>query len=68
MASVVESQITYYEHFAVLTSEENKTLVETGPDTPMGTLMRSHWTPVCLIEEVAEPNCKPLLVEALGER
>ncbi|MEP3919359.1 Rieske 2Fe-2S domain-containing protein [Ascidiaceihabitans sp.] len=34
----------------------------------MGTLMRSHWTPVCLIEEVAEPDCKPLLVEALGER
>jgi phthalate 4,5-dioxygenase oxygenase subunit len=52
----------------LLTSEENKTLVETGSGTPMGTLMRSHWTPVCLIEEVAEPNCKPLLVEALGER
>jgi len=34
----------------------------------MGTLMRNHWTPVCLIEEVAEPDCKPLLVEALGER
>ncbi|MEP4247659.1 Rieske 2Fe-2S domain-containing protein [Tateyamaria sp.] len=30
--------------------------------------MRSHWTPVCLIEEVAEHDCKPLLVEALGER
>ncbi|MEP2889995.1 Rieske 2Fe-2S domain-containing protein [Tateyamaria sp.] len=34
----------------------------------MGTLMRSHWTPVCLVEEVAESDCKPLLVEALGER
>ncbi|MEP6017782.1 MAG: Rieske 2Fe-2S domain-containing protein [Paracoccaceae bacterium] len=52
----------------MLTTEENKTLVEAGPGTPMGTLMRSHWTPVCLIEEVAEPDCKPLLVEALGER
>ncbi|MEO9684595.1 MAG: Rieske 2Fe-2S domain-containing protein [Tateyamaria sp.] len=52
----------------MLTTEENKTLVEAGPGTSMGTLMRSHWTPVCLVEEVAEPDCKPLLVEALGER
>ncbi len=52
----------------MLTKEENKTLVETGLGTPMGTLMRHHWTPVCLIEEVAEPDCKPLLIEALGER
>lgn len=52
----------------MLTKEENKILVETGAGTPMGRLMRQHWTPVCLIEEVAEPDCDPLLVEALGER
>ncbi len=34
----------------------------------MAQLMRQHWTPVCLIEEVAEPDGTPLLVEVLGER
>jgi phthalate 4,5-dioxygenase oxygenase subunit len=29
--------------------------------------MRQHWTPVALIEEVAEPDGKPLRVEVLGE-
>lgn len=52
----------------MLTPEENAILTEVGPDKPMGQLMRQHWTPVCLIEEVAEPDGTPLLVEALGER
>ncbi|WP_290899884.1 Rieske 2Fe-2S domain-containing protein [Hoeflea sp.] len=33
----------------------------------MARLMRQHWTPVALIEEVAEPDGKPLRVEALGD-
>lgn len=52
----------------MLTQEENRILTEVGADRPMGKLMRQHWTPVCLIEEVSEPDCKPILVEALGIR
>jgi phthalate 4,5-dioxygenase oxygenase subunit len=52
----------------MLTQEENDILTQVSADTPMGKLMREYWTPVCLIEEVAEPDGTPLLVEALGER
>lgn len=52
----------------MLTVEENELLTQVSADKPMGQLMRQHWTPVCLIEEVAEPDGKPILVEALGER
>lgn len=34
----------------------------------MGKLMRCHWTPVCLCEELAEPDGQPVLIEVLGER
>ncbi|MBU1315797.1 MAG: Rieske 2Fe-2S domain-containing protein [Alphaproteobacteria bacterium] len=52
----------------MLTPEENDVLTQVTADKPMGKLMRQHWTPVCLIEEVAERDGTPLLVEALGER
>lgn len=52
----------------MLSAEENAVLVRVGSDQPMGKLMRQHWTPVCLIEEVSEPDGKPKLVEALGIR
>ena len=52
----------------MLTSEENDLLTRVCGDAPMGRLMRQHWTPVCLVEEVAENDGTPLLVEALGER
>lgn len=52
----------------MLTREENEVLTRVSAETPMGRFMRQHWTPVCLSEEVAEPDGKPLLVEALGER
>lgn len=52
----------------MLTHEENDVLTRVSRDTPMGKLMRQHWTPVCLIEEVAERDGTPLLVEVLGER
>ncbi|MEC9367896.1 MAG: Rieske 2Fe-2S domain-containing protein [Pseudomonadota bacterium] len=51
----------------MLTEEENELLTRVTGDAPMGRLMRQHWTPVCLIEEVAEPDCKPLRVEVLGK-
>jgi phthalate 4,5-dioxygenase oxygenase subunit len=50
----------------MLTPEENDVLTLVTGDAPMGRLMRRHWTPVCLLEEVAEPGGKPLRVEALG--
>jgi phthalate 4,5-dioxygenase oxygenase subunit len=52
----------------MLTHEENSLLCHVTGDAPMGKLMRQHWVPVCLIEEVAEADGTPLLVEALGER
>lgn len=52
----------------MLTPEENDLLVRVANGAPMGQLMKQHWTPVCLIEEVAEPDGPPVLVEVLGER
>ncbi len=52
----------------MLTPEENHILTRVSADTAMGKLMRQHWTPVCLMEEVAESDGKPLLVEVLGDR
>lgn len=52
----------------MLTQEENELLTRVEGDAPMGKLMRQHWTPVCLIEEVEEKDGTPLLVEVLGSR
>jgi phthalate 4,5-dioxygenase oxygenase subunit len=52
----------------MLTQEENGILTQVSQQTPMGQLMRQHWTPVCLSAEVAEPDGAPVLVEALGIR
>lgn len=52
----------------MLTTEENELLTRVTGDAPMATLMRQHWVPVCLIEEVAERDGAPLLVEAMGRR
>jgi phthalate 4,5-dioxygenase oxygenase subunit len=52
----------------MLTAQENDLLCRVSNDAPMGTLMRQHWTPVCLIEELSEPDGPPLLVEAIGRR
>ena len=51
----------------MLTPEENELLTRVTGDAPMAQLMRQHWTPVCLIEEVAESDGKPLRVEVLGD-
>ena len=52
----------------MLTYEENDLLTLVDKNAPMGQLMKQHWTPVCLIEEVLENDGTPLLVEAIGER
>jgi phthalate 4,5-dioxygenase len=45
-----------------------ETLVHTGPDTPMGRLMRRYWVPALLSEELAESDSPPVRVKLLGER
>jgi len=51
----------------VLTHEENELLCRVEGDAPMGQLMRRHWTPVCLIEEVSDPDGTPVKARVLGE-
>ncbi|MDR1968476.1 MAG: Rieske 2Fe-2S domain-containing protein [Burkholderiaceae bacterium] len=51
----------------MLTKEENDLLCLVEGDAPMGQLMRRHWTPVCLIEEVGEPDGTPVKARVFGE-
>lgn len=50
-----------------MTPEQNDLLCRVEGDAPMGGLMRQHWIPACMTEEVAEPDCTPLRVRLLGE-
>ncbi len=50
----------------MLSGEENDLLCRVEGDAPMGQLMRRHWVPALLSEEVAEPDGKPVRVRALG--
>ena len=51
----------------MLTHEENELLCLVKGQAPMGQLMRRHWTPVCLIEEVSEPDGAPVKAQVFGE-
>jgi phthalate 4,5-dioxygenase oxygenase subunit len=51
----------------LLTHAENDLLCRVEGDAPMGQLMRRHWIPACLIEEVAERDGTPVRVRLLGE-
>jgi phthalate 4,5-dioxygenase oxygenase subunit len=51
----------------MMTPEENELLCRVEGDAPMGRLMRHHWTPVCLIEEVSEPDGAPVPARVFGE-
>jgi phenylpropionate dioxygenase-like ring-hydroxylating dioxygenase large terminal subunit len=51
----------------MLTREENELLTRTGPDTPMGQLLRRFWVPVLLAEELPEPDCPPVRLRIMGE-
>ena len=50
-----------------MTPQQNDLLCRVENDAPMGKLMRQHWLPACMIEEVAERDCTPLKVRLLGE-
>ena len=51
----------------MLTAEENATLTQTGPGTPMGDVFRSYWLPALLSRELPAPDCPPRRVKLLGE-
>ncbi len=47
--------------------EDNELLCRVEGNAPMGQLMRRHWLPACMSEEVAEPDGKPVRTRMLGE-
>jgi len=51
----------------MLTRNENELLCTVEGDAPMGALMRRHWIPACMSEEVSEPDGDPVRVRLLGE-
>lgn len=51
----------------MITQEENELLCRVVGDAPMGQLMRQHWTPVCLIEEVPDADGTPVKARVFGE-
>ncbi|MGH6612370.1 MAG: Rieske 2Fe-2S domain-containing protein, partial [Burkholderiaceae bacterium] len=51
----------------MLTREQNDLLCKVEGGAPMGQLMRRHWTPICLKEEVSEPDGAPVKARVLGE-
>jgi phthalate 4,5-dioxygenase oxygenase subunit len=51
----------------LLTPEEDQLLCRVEGRAPMGQLMRRHWIPACLSEQVPEPDGAPAPVRVLGE-
>ncbi|HUB97731.1 MAG TPA: Rieske 2Fe-2S domain-containing protein, partial [Stellaceae bacterium] len=51
----------------MLTQEENDLLTRVTGAAPMGQIMRAHWLPVCMSEEVAEPDGTPVRARLVGE-
>ena len=51
----------------MLTAEQNELLCRVEGAAPMGQLMRRHWLPVCMSEEVAERDGAPVRARLLGE-
>jgi len=49
----------------MLTLEENELLTRTGPDTPMGELMRRYWQPIAAVGQLDEHPTRP--VRVMGE-
>jgi len=51
----------------MLSREDNELLCRIERDAAMGQMMRRHWVPACLSEEVAEPDGTPLRLRLFGE-
>ena len=52
----------------MLTQAENELLCRVEGDAPMGRLMRRHWVPALLSEQVAKPDGAPVRVQLFGEK
>ena len=52
----------------MLTAHQNELLCRVEGSAPMGQLMRRHWVPALLSEQIAEPDGKPVRVELFGEK
>lgn len=50
-----------------MTRDENELLCRVEGEAPMGQLMRRHWIPACLSEEVPDADGTPVAVRLLGE-
>jgi 5,5'-dehydrodivanillate O-demethylase oxygenase subunit len=51
----------------MLSIENNELLTRVGPGTPMGTLMRHYWQPVCAVDELLRSPFRTKEVKVLGE-
>ncbi|MGH6815909.1 MAG: Rieske 2Fe-2S domain-containing protein [Hyphomicrobiaceae bacterium] len=51
----------------MLTLEENTLLTRVEGNAPMGQLMRRHWIPAALSEQLAEPDGTPVRLRLFGE-
>jgi phenylpropionate dioxygenase-like ring-hydroxylating dioxygenase large terminal subunit len=52
----------------MLTDEQNRTLTQVGPGTPLGRFLRHYWIPAANLEEIAVPGGAPVRVGLLGEK
>ena len=52
----------------MLTSAENQLLCQVEGDAPMGRLMRRHWVPALLSEQVARCDGAPVRLQLFGEK
>src|ERR1700690_2534224 len=51
----------------MLTDEENQRLCRVEGDAPMGLMMRRHWVPAVLSEQLTTPDCDPVRLRLFGE-
>jgi phthalate 4,5-dioxygenase len=51
----------------MLTAQENDLLCRVEGDAPMGQLMRRHWVPALLSEQLTEPDGAPVPLRLFGE-
>ena len=51
----------------MLTYDENQLLCRVEGDAPMGQMMRRHWVPALLSEQLNGPDCDPVRVRLFGE-
>src|SRR5437868_14565697 len=52
----------------MLSKEDNETITQVGPGTPMGNLLREYWIPALLSSELPATDSDPVRVMLLGEQ